>query len=320
MWRASRLSWKTSPATFLWLKGADQQPIDVTFQLPTGKNWTIATQLKPGQDKMVFTARDLQYLMDSPIKIGDLHWNEWTLANPDKKQFNFRIALEANTTSEDAAKFASGVEKVTRECQQVFDEFPAFDFNTYTFITGINPYVKGDGMEHRNSTVIHQPGRLNPSYVPGVFMHEFFHCWNVERIRPKTLEPFDFEKSNMSDELWFAEGFTQYYGTLISVRAGFSDVDNFAGAIAGLINTKENTPGAKRFSPVDVSRHAVYVDAGVSIDKNNYANMFTSYYTYGASVALALDMELRSRPGNLSLDDFMKATWKKFGVKDNKVN
>ena len=70
-------------------------------------------------------------------------------------------------------------------------------------------------MEHRNSTVINIPMQFTGNSVPSVFAHEFFHAWNVERIRPKTLEPFNFEKSNMSNELWFAEGFTQYYGELL---------------------------------------------------------------------------------------------------------
>ena len=145
-----------------------------------------------------------------------------------------------------------------------------------------------------------------------VFAHEFFHCWNVKRIRPKTLEPFNFEKSNMSNELWFAEGFTQYYGQLCIVRAGFEKDTSFASAITGFVNTKLNSIGATHYSPVDASRHAVFVDAGVAVDKTNYPNMYTSYYPYGAALALALDLELRGR-FNKTLDDMMKVCWKKSG-------
>ena len=81
-------------------------------------------------------------------------------------------------------------------------------------------------MEHRNSTVITSPARSPraASDLLDTVAHEFFHCWNVERIRPQALEPFDFERANMSGELWLAEGFTQYYGPLALQRAGLADL------------------------------------------------------------------------------------------------
>ena len=169
-------------------------------------------------------------------------------------------------------------------------------------------------MEHRNSTMISIPIAFHgDERLLEVFSHEFFHCWNVKRIRPKTLEPFNFEKSDMSYELWFAEGFTQYYGDLLVQRAGFGkDTDYVKRTIAGLINTKVNTPGARLYSPVQASEEAVFTDAGVAVDKTNYPNIFSSYYPYGGSIALALDLELRTRFSK-TLDDYMTAVWKKFG-------
>jgi predicted metalloprotease with PDZ domain len=135
----------------------------------------------------------------------------------------------------------------------------------------------------------------------------------VKRIRPKSLEPFNFEHANMSSELWFAEGFTQYYGDLLVLRAGVGkDSDYVASSVAGLINTKVNTVGARLYSPVDASRMAVFVDAGVAVDKTNYPNIYTSYYPYGGAIALALDLELRMHY-HKTLDDLMQAAWKKFG-------
>ena len=297
------------PASFMWVKGMEKSPIEVKFQLPQEKKWRIATQMTATQDPNVFTAPDLQYFMDSPIKIGSLNIKEWKAANTS---YNFRLALEVHASDAVSTEFAEKVRRVTEEAKEVFGEYPAFEGNQYTFLASINPYVKGDGMEHRNSTVIHLPTAFNgSSNLLGVFSHEFFHAWNVERIRPKTLEPFNYEKSNMSFELWFAEGFTQYYGDLLLERADFIPLEQYCGTIASLINTKENTPGAKSLSPAEASCMAVFVDAGVAVDKTNYPNIYTSYYPYGASVALALDLELRSR--NLSLDDFMKALWKKHG-------
>ncbi|MFT3824288.1 MAG: M61 family peptidase [Chitinophagaceae bacterium] len=302
------------PATFMWVKDMDKAPIDIKFNMPEGKKWTIATQLKTTSDPTAFTAPGLQYFMDSPTKMGNLIWKEWLLKNPNGKGYQFRLALEAQSTDTLAGTFAAKVARIVKEAQAVYGEVPDYDYGTYTFIASINPYVYGDGMEHRNSTMISNSSNFDGANRSlGVFAHEFFHCWNVERIRPKTLEPFNFEKSNMSNELWCAEGFTQYYGGLLMKRAGFTEEEGFLRTVAGLINTKENTQGAKRYSPAAVSRHAVFVDAGVAVDNTNYPNMYTSYYPYGGAIALALDLTLRTKFKNLTLDNYMTALWKKFG-------
>ena len=301
------------PAAFMWIRGYDKAPIDIKFNIPTDRNWSIATQLKPTSDSTLFTAPGLQYLMDSPTKIGNLTWKEWTLTNPSGKSYKVRFAFEGSSSDSLLTAFTNKVKAITEQAQAVYGEVPDFDFGTYTFITAINPWVKGDGMEHRNSTVIHIPAPFDgANWMLDVFAHEFFHCWNVERIRPKTLEPFNFEKSNMSNELWFAEGFTQYYGDLLTERAGSQTEEEYLDVATGLINTKVNGQGARRYSPVEVSRHAVFVDAGVAIDKSNYINMYTSYYPYGGAIALALDLQLRSQ-FNLTLDNYMAAAWKKYG-------
>lgn len=301
------------PATFMWMKGMDKAPIEIKFNVPAGNAGKIATQLKPTSDPTAFTAPGLQFFMDSPVKIGDLIFKEWDVKNPDGKSFHFRIAFDISEGKETVDEFAEKVKKLVQEEKAVYGEFPQYDYGTYTFLASINPYVKGDGMEHRNSTMISATGVFNGSNrFLDVFAHEYFHNWNVERIRPQTIEPFNFEKSNMSDELWLAEGFTQYYGGLLVERAGFTPVENYVSSLGGIINTKLNSIGATEYSPIDASRHAVFVDAGVSVDKTNYPNMFTSYYTYGAAIALALDLELRSR-FNQSLDNFMQALWKRFG-------
>lgn len=300
------------PATFMWVKDLEKAPITVAFNLPKPNSWTIATQLKTTGEANVFTAPDLQYFMDSPTKIGSLTIKEWTVPNADNKPSQFRLALEAKGSDSLATAFAGKIKRITEEARMVFGEFPVFENGSYTFLASINPYVKGDGMEHRNSTMIAVPVAFDGAdNLLGVFSHEFFHTWNVERIRPKTLEPFNFEKSNMSFELWFAEGFTQYYGELLLERAGFRSLEEYCQTLTFLVNTKENTAGAKRISPVQASSNAVFVDAGVAIDKTNYPNIYTSYYPYGASVGLALDLQLRSK--GLNLDDFMKAVWAKHG-------
>jgi predicted metalloprotease with PDZ domain len=301
------------PAAFMWVKGKEKTPITIQF-VPLDKEWKVATQLKPTDDAFTFTAPGLQYFMDSPTKVGNLQFRQWTETNPDQKTYTFRLALEADAPAAAIDSFANNLQKIVRQAMAVFGELPAYDYGTYTFIASINPYVRGDGMEHRNSTMISIPAIFDGSNrLLGVFAHEFFHCWNVERLRPFQLEPFNFEKANMSEGLWVAEGFTQYYGDLLLARAGLMSEPDFLTEMTGLVNTKMNIPGAQDYSPIENSQRAVFVDAGVSVDRANYANMYASYYTYGGALALALDLDLRSKFKNLSLDDLMRAMWKRHG-------
>jgi len=302
------------PGAFLWMKGLENVPITIHFNIPTEWHWTVATQLQPTGDSLTFSARNFQYFMDCPTKIGPLRYRKWEVRNPDGKVYTFRIALDGSGDDSTFTTFSEKVQKIVQQAQAVFGETPAYDYGLYTFLASINPYVHGDGMEHRNSTMISIPIAFHgDDRLLDVFAHEFFHCWNVKRIRPRTLEPFNFEKSNMSYELWFAEGFTQYYGGLLVQRAGFGkDTDFVKHTLAGLIATKTNTPGARLYSPVQASEEAVFTDAGVAVDKTNFQNIFSSYYPYGGALALALDLELRGRFGK-TLDDYMTAVWKKFG-------
>ncbi len=254
--------------------------------------------------------------MDSPVELSDFKLATWQDINPGNKSQTIR--LSSHGTADDQSvidNYAKMVAKVVAEQKAVFGELPVFDNGSYTFLQDVNPDNNGDGMEHRNSTVITNSGFKiagNEEAMLSTFSHEFFHAWNVERIRPKTLEPFDFSHANMSNELWFAEGFTQYYGNLILKRAGFRTDTQYEGVLSGILNGVLNAPGAASFPATHMSRYAVFVDAGVSVDQNNYANTFTSYYTYGAFVALGLDLRLRSE-FNLTLDDYMQAVWKAHG-------
>lgn len=302
------------PGAFMWVKGMDNVPITIHFNVPAEWHWTIATQLQTTGDPLTFSARGLQYFMDCPVVMGNLRYRQWQVKNPDGKTYTFRIALDGGGDDTTFSVFSNKVQQIVHQAQAVYGETPAYDYGSYTFLARINRYVHGDGMEHRNSTMISIPSDFHgEDRMLDVFAHEFFHCWNVKRIRPKTLEPFNFEKSDMSYELWFAEGFTQYYGGLLVERSGVGvDTDYVKRTIGGLINTKMNTPGARLYSPIEASEMAVFTDAGVSVDKTNYPNIFTSYYPYGGAIALALDLELRSKYKK-TLDDVMTAAWKKFG-------
>ena len=303
------------PATFIWVPDLKNRAIRIQFNDLDTYKWKVATQLKPSSSPTVFTAPDLNYFMDSPVELSAHHLRAWSDRNADNSEQLIQLSSHNSDNEEIVSNFSEMVARMVKESKMVFGELPRFDNGTYTFLHDINVGNAGDGMEHRNSTIItdNLAGIAgNEVDLLGTFSHEFFHAWNVERIRPKSLEPFNFSHANMSSELWFAEGFTQYYGNLILRRAGFLSDKQYLGVISGILNGVLNSPGAASFSAREMSRRAVFVDAGVSVDKNNYANTFTSYYTYGAFIALGLDLRLRTE-FNLALDDYMQALWRAHG-------
>jgi predicted metalloprotease with PDZ domain len=230
----------------------------------------------------------------------------------------FRIALTHDGTEAEADAFAKDVERIVRETIPIFGELPNFETNTYTFLSVYLPWANGDGMEHRNSTSLTSSGALrNPQQrvgLLGTVAHEFFHAWNMERLRSAGVEPFDFEEADMSDDLWLGEGFTNYFDGLIQHRAGFNTLDGFAGELAGVINQVMHSPGRLFRSAVEMSRLAPFVDAAVSMDRTAWPNLFISYYTYGQAIGLGLDLSLRDRSnGKTSGDDYMQALWTRFG-------
>ncbi|MBI1873231.1 MAG: M61 family metallopeptidase [Acidobacteria bacterium] len=235
------------PAALMWARGLDRRPVQVTFVAPQGRMWKVATQLFPTKDPLTFTAPNLQYLMDSPAEFGEFSVASFSVPfRPGAAESaTFRITLHHDGTDEELARYASDVEKVVREERAIYGELAPFDTGTYTFLADYLPFADGDGMEHRNSAVVTSSGALRNARqrqgLLGTVAHEFFHSWNVERIRPRSLEPFNFEDAN-------------------------------------------------------------------------FGNTFISYYTYGAAIALGLDLTLRDRTnGKVTLDDFMRAMWLKHG-------
>lgn len=306
------------PATFMFARGFDARPIRVTFAQPKGRNWKVATQLFPTEDPFTFTAPNFQYFQDSPTEMSDYGVRSFTVRNPDGKEFTIVTAVHHDGPGSALDAYVAGAEKIVREQGAIFGEFPEFDTGTYTFLGDYVPWGGGDGMEHRNSTVVASPVSFkNPQTagrVLGTVSHEFFHAWNVERIRPRSLEPFDFEEANMSDSLWLAEGFTQYYGGLVMGRAGLRPAESTMLSLANSALGVATDPARQFRSPVEMSQHAPFSDAARSVDETNFSYSFISYYTYGSALALAMDLELRIRSnGKLSLDDFMRAMWRVHG-------
>ncbi len=310
------------PAALMWARGLQPREARVTFELPAGRNWKVATQLMPTSDPQTFTAPNFQYLMDSPTELSAYVLRTFAVESSTGPA-TFRIALHHDGTDADADAFARDVQRIAREELQIFGEFPRFEPGFYTFLSDYLPWANGDGMEHRNSTVLSSNGALrNPaqrSGILGTVAHELFHCWNMERIRARALEPFDFEEADVSGELWLGEGFTSYYDNLVIHRAGLQPLEDTLAELARVINTVTQSPGRRIRSADDMSRLAPFVDAAASIDRTAWPNTFISYYTWGSGIALGLDLSLRDQSGGrVTLDQFMRTLWTKYGAPGQK--
>jgi predicted metalloprotease with PDZ domain len=309
------------PAALMFARGWFERPARLTFVQPPGKKWRVATQLYPTNDPLVFTAPNIHYMMDSPTDFSNFMLRTFTVDDGQKRTGplpTFRIALTHDGTEADADAFARDVERIVREETALWGELPNYETNTYTFLSVYLPWANGDGMEHRNSTSLTSSGALrNPGQRAGILgtvAHEFFHSWNMERVRSSGIEPFNYEEADMSDDLWLGEGFTNYFDGLVQHRAGFTDLDGFGAELAGVINAVTLSPGRIFRSAVDMSRLAPFVDAAVSIDRTAWPNLFISYYTYGQAIGLGLDLSLRDRSnGKVTGDEYMRALWARFG-------
>ncbi len=290
------------PAAFMFARGLQDRPIRVSFQPING--WTVATQLVPTADPNVFTAPTLDYFFDSPTELSRHDVETFTMG-----RYTFRVVLHDTVSPAANARFAGLVRRIVAEEEQVFGELPAFDYGTYTFLIDALPWVYGDGMEHRNSTSITGRG-----LGTGTVAHEFFHSWNMKRLRDRAIEPFDFERADMSGNLWFGEGFTSYYGLLCLTRAQMRGLDDFAAAMGSEISYVTLWPGRRYRSAVEMSEYAPFADAAVSVDQTDLTNTFISYYSWGDVIALGLDLTLRERFGK-TLDDYMRLLWRELGSK-----
>jgi predicted metalloprotease with PDZ domain len=298
------------PATFVFAPKLASRPIDLSITLPES-DWAVATQLIPSKDG-TWRARDMQYFMDSPIEIAPLRERRWT-ATDHGRTYVIRYMLHSPDSDADVDRFLVMAKRVYQAEVAMWGDIPHYDGGTYTFLADYEPYVTGDGMEHRNSAALSSSHPLADGMAGKIdsLAHELFHSWNVKRLRPAELQPFDFTRANPTPSLWFAEGFTNYYGPLLERRAGVSDVDRY------LEDLNENlvitSSGREYGSPMEMSLRAPFFDPPHSIDPDNWST-FITYYSYGQTIALALDLTLRER--GHTLDEMMRLLWRTHGVKE----
>ena len=279
------------PRTFMYLDGWKLTPSHVTFRLPTG--WQIGTGLVSTTDSTVYWAPSYDVLIDSPVLLGRFVTHQFTAGGVPHRAV---VDLNGTAPAYDAAAFTDMLRRISETAIGIFGAAPYKDF-TFIF-TGI-----GGGLEHLNSTTIGiDPARLarDPWYRRETTAHEFFHAWNVKRIRPAELGPFDYTRPVRTLGLWVSEGVTDYYTELILVRAGLDSTPEFERKIATAITSHRGNPGRLAISPERASwttwdgREA---NGGESI----------SYYLQGQLLGLLLDLTIRDSTDNRrSLDDLMR--------------
>lgn len=293
-------------ALFFYIPGFEHHPVQITI-VPPNPDWQIATALpeKPGIAN-TFVAQDFDTLVDSPFEIGHHTGFEFEVLG---KPHQLVVWGESNLEPE---RLVADMQKVIQTEANLFGGLP---YDRYVFLLHLATQGFG-GLEHKNScSLIYQRFgfRNKDKYDRFIQLvaHEFFHLWNVKRIRPKGLETFDYEQENYTPSLWFSEGTTSYYDLIIPYRAGVYDVQTYLSALSKEITRFLTTPGRK-VQPLAESSF----DAWIKLYRQDASSPNTqmSYYLKGEMVSLLLDLLIRERHGNQrSLDDVMRQMWEQFG-------
>lgn len=243
--------------------------------------------------------------MDSPIHSGKVDSATFTVGKAPVK------IVFAGEGRYDKKRVAADVEKIVRAGVDVFGGVEkGIPYKDYTFIYHLRPGARG-GLEHLNSTVIgHDPWGFEDEdryqRFLSVTAHEFFHLWNVKRIRPAVLGPFAYDKEVHTSMLWFSEGFTSYYAWLMLARSGLADEDRTLARLAKNIGELQQKPGRKEIS-VEQSSWETWSPP------EDRGNSYYSYYTKGMLIGALLDLQLRaSTGGKASTDTVYQELWRRF--------
>jgi predicted metalloprotease with PDZ domain len=266
---------------------------------------------KIGDDKWQRSSPNFDILADSPIEVGNHKILEY-----NQNGIPHYMAMYGEGADYNAEQLVKDMRKITEEATKVFGEHPCKD---YTFFVH-NVAQGGGGLEHLNSTslIVERQRYDTPagySSFIGLAAHEYFHLWNVKRLRPTPLGPFDYDNENYTRQLWIAEGFTDYYDNLIPRRAGFTTDYAFVNVINDMINTHENTGGK-----VQALTEASF-DAWIKHYRRNEnsSNTMVDYYSSGARIAAMFDLLiLNSSNGTKNLDDLMRAMYQEYYKKLNR--
>ena len=302
-------------SVFLRVHGREDDAHALTIgRLPAG--WEVATAMPAGSRRNSFLAADYHALVDHPVELGRFWRGHFKAAG-----VTHEFIVAGAHPGFDGERLLADTQRIC-EAEIAFWHGPAatarnLPFARYMFMLNAVEDGRG-GLEHRSSTALiaarrdlPQVGTAQPGdgYVGllGLISHEYFHAWNVKRLRPDAFERLDYTQENYTELLWFFEGFTSYYDDLFLLRAGLIDAERYLRLVAGTVTAVLAAPGRKVQSLAQAS-----FDAWVKYYRGdeNTPNATISYYTKGSLVALALDLSLRSAAGGrVSLDDVMRRLW-----------
>ncbi|MCJ0741426.1 M61 family metallopeptidase [Pedobacter montanisoli] len=287
---------------FMYPDGMIKTPSTVKI-IPFSTWSKVSTGLEPVKgEKFTYTASDFDILFDSPIEVGNQDVFEFDAAG-----VKHEVAMYGGGNY-DKERLKVDMAKIVEEGTKIYGENPN---KHYTFI--VHNYERGGGgLEHLNSTTLgasrngYGTERGYKSFL-SLVAHEYYHLWNVKRLRPKALGPFDYENENYTTNLWVAEGFTSYYGNKLMIRAGHVDLNGFINPLLGSVGTVLNMPGSKIQSVASSSFDAWIIGYRPNENSNNNS---ISYYTKGEAVGMLMDLEIiNATKGAKSLDDVMKAMY-----------
>ena len=291
------------PALFMYVAGRLQHPVTVTFNKPD--SWAhIATGLDRVPNRPnTFSAPDFDFLLDCPTLMG----NQEALRF-DVKGVPHDVAIENVPESVDRPQMLADLKKIVEAATGMIGEIP---YQHYTFLM----MGKGvGGIEHLNSASLSFSGNSLTSQngyrgFLSFVAHEYFHNFNVKRIRPIALGPFDYETENITNMLWVSEGLSVYYQDLLLVRAGLITPTQYLEKLAASMSHFESANGHRYQSATDSSRLTWSTNSGIGFDRDTSI----SYYDNGAMLGAMLDLKIREDSLNSrSLDDVMRALYRKY--------
>ncbi|MDA4114515.1 MAG: PDZ domain-containing protein [Thaumarchaeota archaeon] len=290
-------------SVFLYLGGHQSHP--VTVEIVPHPGWKVVTTgLEPlTQGGWTFAAPNYDVLIDSPIEVGNQHVHSFEVQG-----VKHEVSIFAPKPI-DEATFVADIKKIVEHTIPIYGEVP---YPRYVFLVDFTDQGY-DGLEHLNSThciasyyMMEPPGEYRQ--MLSLFSHEFFHAWNVKRMRPKALGPFDYSVENYTKSLWIAEGLTSYYEDIILRRAGIVSVPEYLDFLCGDINQIKSFPSSRWQSPQESS-----FDAWIKFYRQdeNTPNVSASYYRQGAVVGTLLDLEIRRSTGSgKTLDDVLRTIYR----------
>ncbi|MGD9629268.1 MAG: M61 family metallopeptidase [Pyrinomonadaceae bacterium] len=284
---------------FLEPLGHRNAPSRLTFRLPAG--WKLLSPLKETQDPATFIAADFDTLADAPAMMGNFDIHEFQV---EGKPHYFTAYPSGVFDAEKSKRFTELLASTIKAQSAIFGGLPYEKYAAIYFFQPAESNASG-ALEHLNAYVAFAPqgARATPEQIIGTGSHEFFHLWNVKRIRPAEMWPYDYSREQETPSLWVSEGFTNYYGVVATYRAGITTKEQFLSIAASAAGGIENSEARKYIPPASSS-----MITWVGYDTPQAFSI--SYYTQGQNLAALLDLSIRhDTKGAAGLDDVFRALY-----------